>query len=135
MCGRGVPDPDCRGQGFGMVDSMAEDQWCRSRGLKGPHPWRPASDASTPVLRITTPVRGHVRTVADWQDVQVGSVPELVDDFERRCLLSLQTDGIDGIDKGDRVVLGQPPSQVQACIEVALDLYDTGPMHDRLGQL
>src|SRR5690606_4174922 len=86
------------------------------------------------VLAVTHPVGRDVPGVADGQHVDVGGVTEGVDDLEGGGLLALEPEGVDRVDQGDRVVLGERPHDGQAVVEVAVHRHQGGPVDDRLGQ-
>ena len=69
------------------------------------------------------------------QAVDVGRVAEDVDDLEGGGLLPLDPGRVDRVDQRDRVVLGQLAGEVEAVVEVAVDLQQLGAVHERLGQL
>jgi hypothetical protein len=67
--------------------------------------------------------------------VEVGGVPEQVDDLEGSGLLALQPDRVDGVDERDGVVPGEPLGHLEAVVEVAAHHDDLGAVQDRLGHL
>ena len=65
-----------------------------------------------------------------------GAWPSDVDDLERRGLLALDADRVDGVDQRDRREVGDDlAGHLQAVVEVAVDLNDLGAVHDSLRQL
>jgi hypothetical protein len=61
---------------------------------------------------------------------------EGVDDLERGGLLPLDAKRVDRVDEGDGgIVGGELAGQLQAVVEVAIDLNDLRAVHDRLGKL
>ena len=105
-----------------------------------PAAWKPsirgrARGAVRGVLDVAPPVRRDVAGVADGQAVHVGGVAEHVEDLERRGLLALDAERVDAVDERDGVVLGQVAAQVEAVVEVALDLQQLRAVHERLGEL
>ncbi len=77
---------------------------------------------------------GDVAGIADRQTVIVRRTAQLFDDLERGGFLALQTERIDGIDDGDRRMLGDFLHQLHAGIEIALDLQHFGTMNHGLRQ-
>ena len=122
----------------GFVDRVPEHDRRGTGGLEAPHPRRARRDggSSTPpdrrsgVLGVAAPVGRDVPGVADGQDVDVGGVPERVDDLEGRGLLTLDRGRVHRVDELDGVGLGELARDGEAVVEVALDL-DEGARRGR----
>ena len=133
--GRG-PDPDGGGKRLGLADRVAQDQRGGTSGLGPEHPRQRVADTVAVVLGIALPVSGDVSGVSDRQCVDVRRRAKGVDDLERRSLLSLDAHRVHTVDQGDgRVIRRQFAGELQAVIEIAVDLDDLGAVHDGLGEL
>ena len=120
----------------GSAHRLAEHQRRGARGLGAEHAGQPVGQPVTVVLGIALPVSGDVARVADGQRMHVGCGAERVDDLERRGLLAFDAEWVDGVDQRDgREVGGELAGQLQAVVEVAVDLDDLRAVHDRLREL
>ena len=67
--------------------------------------------------------------------MNVGGAAEQIDDLERRGLLPFDAHGVDAVDEFNGVVLREGSCDVEAVVEVAVELQDCGAVHDRLCEL
>ena len=107
---RRVADPDRARDRLGLLDAMR-----RGRAARRPRPGSRASRALADLLEAL-PVGGDVARVADRDaervDRPVGA--ELLDDLERRGLLALDPERVDGVDERDRVALRTARARARA---------------------
>ena len=87
------------------------------------------------VLLVALPVRGNVTRVANRQQVVIGSVTQGVNNLEGTGLLTLNTVGVHRVHQEHRVVLAELASNLQAVVEVAVNLNDVSTVSNRLRQL
>ena len=147
----GVADADGGGDGFGVIDHRVAQEGGGAGGLVAEHFRAAVGDGGAGVFALAAavgagggglagvfavadPVGGDVAGVADGQAVVVGGAAQGFDDFEGGGLLALQAVGVDGVDDGDRGVVGDFLDQAHAVVEVALDLDDDGAVHHGLGE-
>ena len=109
----------------GSLTGFTEHQRRGTGGLGAEHAGQSVRETVAVVLGVALPVRGDVARVADRQGVHVGRLAERVDDLERRGLLPFDAIRVDGVDQRDgREVGGELAGQLQAVVEVAVDLDD-----------
>src|SRR5699024_4774516 len=130
-----VADPDRGGDGARGGDRLTLDDGGGTTGLEAEHAWGSGRHAGLGVLGVSHPVRGDVAGVAHGDAMDVGSVPQRVDDLEGRGLLALQSVGVDRVHQCDGVVDAEFAGQFQAVVEVAVDLEQTGTVDKGLGEL
>src|ERR671936_2452554 len=86
-------------------------------------------------LAETFPVGGDISGIAH-RDVELRRRPtQLLDDLERRRLLSLDAEGVDRIDERNAGLLGDLSDHLKRSVEGAADKNDVGAVRDRLRQL
>ena len=73
--------------------------------------------------------------VADGQAVDVGRVAEASTISNAAVFWPSMRHGVDRVDERDRVVLGELAGEVEAVVEVALDLEQPRAVHERLRHL
>ena len=87
------------------------------------------------VLLVALPVRGDVTGVADRQQVVIRGIAQGVNNLKRAGLLTLNTVRVDRVHQEHRVVLAELASNLQAVVEVAINLDDIGAVGNRLREL
>ena len=87
-------------------------------------------------LAVALPVGGDVARVAHRQDVDVGGIAEFVHDLEGSGFLSLDAEGIDGIDDGypRRRVAADLAHQAQGVVEISVHLHHARAVRYRLDE-
>ena len=131
----GASDPDGGGHGLGIVHRGPVIEGGGSRSLDAEHPGELVAAAEFLELLITLPVGGDVPGVADGEDVDVGGVAKLLDDFEGRRLLTLDAVGVDRIDDGEVASLAQFAHEAQGVVEVPPDGDNRRPVDVGLDHL
>src|SRR5699024_2902672 len=133
--GGGGADADSGGDRLGGGAGAAGHDGGGAFGLESSHRRELSGHARVPVLLVAHPVSGDVAGVAHRQDVDVRGAAEGVAHLEGRGLLSLQTVGVDRVDELDRVLGVQLAGDLEAVVEVPLDLHQLRPVDDGLGEL
>src|SRR5947209_4655923 len=101
----------------------------RAGGLEAQHP-RPGAG-----LREPPPVGGDVASVPDWDAQRLELAVQVVEQLERRRLLTLDTELVNGVHERNRLAVGQLAHEPQGLVEVALQRYDPSAVHQRLRKL
>src|SRR3569623_1961008 len=101
-----MADADRGRNGFGVVDRAAPQKRRRARRLITYHGRQAVDDAVLFIFLIAHPVRGNIAGIAYRQAMIIGRALELLDDFEGGGLLPLKAKRVDGVDEGDRRLLG-----------------------------
>ena len=83
----------------------------------------------------TLPVGGDVARVAHGDADVVRRVAEAVRDLKGGGLLPFQSVGVDGVDEGDLLALGDETGELEGAVEGAVDAEDVGAVGDGLGHL
>src|SRR5215472_19078625 len=99
-----VADPYRRRDSHWVQHWLSRHQRGSARCLEAEHPWGPVRLAVSLVLAVAQPVGRDIARVTDGQAVNVGSISELVDDFERGGFLALQPFGINRVHQGNWVL-------------------------------
>ena len=132
---RRVADADGRRYRLRLLDRMPQDDGRGAGRLPAHHARSLRRPAELVVLAEAAPVGGDVAGVADGDEQVVGRVAEGVDDLEGGGLLPLDAVGVDGVDEGDGMDVGDGQRQLQRDVEVAVDGDDAGAVRDGLRQL
>ena len=67
--------------------------------------------------------------------MQIGCVAKLIDDLEGGGLLTLDAVGVDGVDEGDGMAVGELAGEGEGVVEGAVDGQDSRAMRDGLCEL
>ena len=119
----------------GLGTTSRDDRRCPG-SLEPPHARIVRAHAVMGVLGVTLPVSGDVARISYRQAVNVWSVSQLVDDFERGSLLAFDTNRVNAVHQGHGVVLRQGlASELKAVVEVSIDLQQSRAMRQRLRHL
>ena len=86
------------------------------------------SDESLPVGR-------DIAGIAHRNEQVVRRFAQDVHNLKGGRLLPFDAEGIDGIDQGHRILLGQRAHNVQRLVEIPADSHDLSTVHNGLGQL
>ena len=131
----GASDPDGRGHGLGIVHRGPMIERGGACGLHAEHLRELSAPAEVLELLVPLPVGGDVSCIADRQDVDVGSVAQLLDDLERGGLLPLDAVGIDRVDDGEVAGLPEFTDEAEGVVEVTPDGDDSRPVDVGLDHL
>ena len=87
------------------------------------------------ILDKPLPVGGDIASIAHRYEEVVRGLAQSVDDLEGGGLLPLDAIGVEGIDQGNGVLLGQGADDIQRLVEVAVNGDDLRPVDKRLSEL
>src|SRR5207253_9944058 len=88
-----------------LLDRGPTDERGGAGRLEPEHPRQPIDYAGGPVVAKARPAGRDVACVADWDREHVRCASEVIADLERRGLLARKAVGVDGVDKGQRVIV------------------------------
>ncbi len=108
---------------------------CPSTSGAAPAAWKPNSRGAT----SSSPNPRHqavtLPALPTGMQSASGRAAEVLDDLERRRLLTLEPEGVDRVDERDRVLVAELAHERERLVEVAAQRDDARAVHERLGEL